>query len=208
MTSLLITILKHKTLSMISLSILSLGLTLPAYGNTMNHLIASASDPTAVFKDSEASPNSSFLIHKKFLGAIAQNRTILKTTSNGLCYKLAVAGVQNRITTKAGREININMRKAATFLTNLDITYDAMDYIITRKSLYPDEYHDSYTFETYYDKSTRDHRFHGIFTGAYNEKHGTSYNYKDVRKKVFNYNLAYVARMLDKFDYCADKLTF
>ena len=204
MTSRLITILKHKTFFMLSLGVFSISLALPAYGNTMSHLIASASDPTAVFKDSEVNPNSSFLIHKKFLGAIAQNRTILKTTSNGLCYKLAVAGVQNRITSKAGREININMRKAATFLTNFDISTDVMTYYNNRKSWGYDDYYTVYTFEAYHDKSFREKGF----TIRYNQKHGTSYNYKDARKKVFNHNLAYVARMLDHFDYCADKLTF
>ena len=99
--------LKNKVLSIFSLGIFSLGLALPAYGYTMNDLIASASDPTlgVAFKNSEVNPNSSFLIHKKFLGAIAQNRTIPKTPSLGLCYQLAWAGMQKRITSNVGREV-------------------------------------------------------------------------------------------------------
>ena len=196
-----LTTLKNKILSILTLGVVSLGLALPAYGNTMSHLIAS--DPTlGALKDTESTSNAPALIHKKFLGAIAQNRSIPNTDGN--CFKVALAAVRNQITNEIARQFNINMKKAATFLTDYDMAHDVVSYFEGRKDIMANKF-GTMPFLAYYNEPSLKFYVADIYNVKKRKlnKHHKDLDYKAIRKLMFNRNLTYIARKLDETDFCA-----
>ena len=195
-----ITTLKNKILSILTLGVVSLSLALPTYG--MSHLIASDPTPSAL-KDTEPTPNS-HAIHNKFLGAIAQNRSIPNSDVNGNCYKIVLAGMWSKIANEAARQMHINMKKAATFLTDYDMAHDLVSFLENRKDIMAN--FGKIPFLAYHNESSRKH----YVTEIYNikkRKSKSSYpgdlDYEDLRKLMLDVNLIYVAIKLDETNYCA-----